>query len=146
MPIVHETAASILKNQIIDGHYLALSTTEPTNRPNDQGSYNITEPSTSTTTYRRVALGNASGYSASYDDTTKETTITNTNALYFPECVVSGSTTAWGTLPYFAIFASASSTVPLYVGSLEASITPTDATIPTVRIGALKLSLLPDNE
>ena len=145
MPIVHNTAASILKNQIINGHYLALSTTEPTNYP-DQGSYNITEPSTSTTTYRRVALGNASGYSESYDDVTKETTVTNNNALYFPECVVGGSTTAWGTLPYFAIFETSSSTVPLYVGALEASITPTDATIPTVRIGALKLSLLPDNE
>ena len=145
MPIAYPTATTILKNSIINNHFLALSTTAPNIKDTGSG-YNVTEPSTSNTTYRRINLGLASNYSDTFNPATSETKVTNDVALYFPECIIAGDKVAWGTLTHFAIYETATSIVPLYVGALTSSITPADAQIPTIRIGALELSLLPEAE
>lgn len=143
MPIAYDKSVLILKD-IVNGKYLALSSTKPNIHDSGSG-YNITEPDTTTTSYQRAALGSSTNYTPSFE-TGDETKLINDNPITFPECVG----TAWGNLAYFAIFANAAAPAtgteaPLYVGQLDSAIQPTDGKIPVVRAGSLSLSLLPDN-
>lgn len=119
--------------------YLALSQT----MPNVEGG-GVTEPVGGG--YERALLGvtSSSGGGTSthnmgnitFDPTTGKTTITNTNEIHFKE-----TTTSWGSLPYFAIYSSASGGTPKYVGQLTTTLTPVANNVVIIRVGDIKISV-----
>lgn len=128
MSLTLETGKKLLR-QIVGGYgsfsggnltpYLALSSTKPYHEPSETGSYNVTEPSTATTSYKRVALGVGYFGADATGKTDPETgkyviTIANDQEIHFPEALQD-----WGSFSYFAIFADKNGTAPIYVGELD---------------------------
>lgn len=123
MALTINTAKSLLR-QIVGGagftssnSWLALSSTKPDPSGTSSGSagnYNITEPAIETS-YNRVQLNgcfNSDATGATVDGI-YTVSIKNNIEIHFPEALQN-----WGTYKYFAIFDSADSTTPKYVGEL----------------------------
>lgn len=110
-------------HQIVGGSYsgqtitrwLGLSSTKPTNTPDAQGKYNITEPNFPS--YARVQINPY--FNVGEDATGTEVsgeyviTIKNEIEIHFNEAQEN-----WGYVKYFAIFDTSSTTEPVYFGEL----------------------------
>lgn len=136
--------------------YLGLSSTKPTNEPSTPGgtNYNVTEPSRTETSYRRVQLqsGNQNLYfhneaTGAVDPETEEYVITikNDTEIHFPECT---DEEGWGNYKYFVLFENDTSTVPVYFGKLiydeeqyPQGLPITKGTVPLVRREQLVISV-----
>ena len=119
MGLTLNTAKSLLR-QIVGGSgfttstsFLALSSTKP--NPSGEGGYNVTEPSTETTSYNRVSLSGhfTDDATGEFIDDTYVVSIKNSDEIHFPEALQN-----WGTYKYFAIFDVQKNGTPKYVGEL----------------------------
>ena len=156
MGLIYSTASSLLK-QVVGGQgftgsttYLALSSTKPVQYPEEglEKPYNITEPSEAS--YKRVALtyGNTSLYFTDPVEAIKDLEtgnytfkISNSREIHFPECTDVSGWNSGNAIGYFAIFASETGGIPLYVGALESEIYVINNTVPLVRVGNLSISV-----
>lgn len=128
MGFVTSYASDILQQHIKSTHYVALSTTEPT-----EAGGNISEPGTkSTTGYERVLIGEL--------DTSKGGQIANSNIIFFNETLAS-----WGTISHFALYKEKSGGTPYFWGELTESVDITvsgdNTYVPIFRAHALIIGL-----
>lgn len=112
---------------IPEKYYLGLSSTAPSSDGNG-----VTEPS-SGAGYARVELTSLS--------TPVEGVVTNSSAIDFAE-----STAEWGTMTHFVIYDAPSDGNLLMYGELSASRRVEAATIMTIKIGSLNLSVVNPSE
>lgn len=110
--------------------YVGLSTTAPT-----ASGTNFTEPVGNG--YARVMIGSYNSATTQKMSTVENGETSNAEIIYFPE-----ATGPWGTLSYFGIFSAQTEGNLLAYGELANPIAPVENTIPIIRLGDLKVSLL----
>lgn len=109
--------------------WLGLSTADP----GDDGA-NMAEPTANG--YARVLLGNASQPLTQKMGSASNGSITNAEAIMFPE-----ATGAWGTLTHFGIFSAESNGTYIGGGALNNSISPVAGNVPLFRAGDFTWSI-----
>ena len=122
--------------------YIGLSTTDP-----GVNGANFTEPS-SEYGYQRYQLGNKDNTSNNHMSTPTNGQTSNIDILYFPEVTGEAGATPWGTIGWFGLFNSKTSTTPFAWGVLtdgdptdpqQTTITPVVGQLPIIRVGSLVL-------
>lgn len=107
--------------------YVGLSTTTPS-----KDGTGVTEPTGNG--YGRTLLGNTSQALTQKMSTPALGKTENTDIIYFPE-----ATGAWGTITHLVLYDAPTGGNLLAFGALTNSISPTNGTIPIIRVGELDI-------